>query len=141
MEKHKIGYTNTFIQVAADCPVDKGEIPVAKKQTKPAHVFQFELLTQKPYTYDHEELTYQVHVLQKEIPESVLEVEGEKIREALFSKGHPCMRASSLTKRYGWGAHYNEEGKIAIFPLESEAYERLSTTEEIKNLPAMKSKR
>ena len=136
-----MSYTDTLIKVAADCPVRESEIPVSKKQNKPAHLIQYELLTQKPYAYNHEELIYEVYVLQKEIPASVLATEEEKIKAELFSKGHPCMRASSLTKRYGWGAHYNEEGKIAIYPMESEAYKILLESEKVKVVPAMKSKR
>jgi len=141
MEKKSMGYTDTFIKVAADCQVDKSEIPVSKNKSKPAHLFQYELLTEKPYAYNHEELIYQVYVLQKEIPESVLATESDKIKTELFSKGHPCMRASSLTKRYGWGAHYNQDGKIAIYPMESEAYKTLLESEKVKVVPAMKSKR
>ncbi|WP_026462168.1 DUF6157 family protein [Adhaeribacter aquaticus] len=136
-----MSYTDTLIKVAADCPVNKSEIPVAKMKTKPIHVFQYELLLEKPYAYNHEELVYQVYVRQKEIPVEVLARDSEKIKQELFSKGHPCMRASSLTKRYGWGAHYNEEGKIAIYPMESEEYKKLVGTEGIKVIPAMKSKR
>jgi len=141
MENKKLVYTDTLVKVAADCPVDKGEIPVAKNLKKPAHLIQYELLTQNPYTYNHEELIYQVYVLQKEIPASTLAAESEQIKAELFSKGHPCMRASSLTKRYGWGAHYNEDGKIAIYPMESEAYKTLLESDKVKVVPAMKSKR
>ena len=141
MENKTVGYTDTLIKVAADCPVGKSEIPVAKNKTRPAHLLQYELLIQKPYAYTHEELIYQVYVLQKEIPESVLETESENIKAELFSKGHPCMRASSLTKRYGWGAHYNQDGKIAIYPMESAAYQALIDSGKVKIVPAMKSKR
>ncbi|WP_342481620.1 DUF6157 family protein [Paenibacillus sp. FSL L8-0340] len=34
---------------------------------------------------------------------------------ALFSKSNPCLRASMLSKRYGWGMHFNDEGKIALY--------------------------
>ncbi|MGV3587549.1 MAG: DUF6157 family protein [Adhaeribacter sp.] len=136
-----MSYKNTLIKVAVDCPVSKSEIPVAKTKNKPVHVFQYELLTAKPYTYNHEELVYQVFVLQKEIPAATLETDADKIKQELFSKGHPCMRASSLTKRYGWGAHYNQEGRIAIYPLESDEYKTLLEAENIKVVPAMKSKR
>jgi len=141
MENKTVGYIDTLIKVAADCPVSKSEIPVARNKTKPAHLLQYELLIQKPYAYSHEELIYQVHVLQKEIPESMLETESENIKAELFSKGHPCMRASSLTKRYGWGAHYNQDGKIAIYPMESAAYQTLIDSGKVKIVPAMKSKR
>ena len=136
-----MSYTDTLIKVAEDCPVSKSEIPVAKRSSLPAHVIQFELLTQNPYTFDHEGLTYEVYIRQKEIPADVLQTSAEKIKEELFSKGHPCMRASALTKRYGWGAHYNEAGKIAIYPQESEDYKKLMELVTVKKVPAMRSKK
>jgi hypothetical protein len=136
-----MSYTNTLIKVAADCPVSKSEIPVDRKSAKPAHVIQYELLTQNPYTFGHEDLIYEVFIRQKEIPANILETDAGKIKQALFSKGHPCMRASALTKRYGWGAHYNQEGKIAIYPQEAETYQQFMASEAIKKVPAMRSKR
>jgi hypothetical protein len=136
-----MSYTNTFIKVADDCPLNKSEIPVSKKDKKPLHLIQYELLKQNPYKFDHEGLIYEVYVRQKEIPENVLEKEAEKIKTELFSKGHPCLRASALMKRYGFGAHYNEEGKIAIYPMESEEYKTLMADKGIKVLSAMKTKK
>jgi hypothetical protein len=85
----------------------------------PAHFIQYELLTEHPYQFDHEDLVYAVYVRQKGIPEEVLATDADTIRAELFSKGHPCLRASALTKRYGFGAHYNEAGKIGLYPVES----------------------
>ena len=136
-----MSYTNTLVKVATDCPVNKSEIPVARKSAKPAHVIQYELLTQNPYSFGHEELIYEVFIRQKEIPAEILETDAEKIKQELFSKGHPCMRASALTKRYGWGAHYDQEGKIAIYPQESETYQQFMASDAIKKVPAMRSKR
>jgi hypothetical protein len=62
-------------------------------------------------------------------------------REKFFSKGQPCFRSSPLTKRYGWGVHSNEEGKVAIYPLESDEYKKLSNDKNLKELKAMRSKR
>src|SRR5690349_19258091 len=118
-----MAYKNTFVKVSEDCPVAVAEIPVAKNGKKPLHVIQYELLIQNPYRFDHEELIWEVYVQQKGIPQKVLESqEGAEIKAALFSKGHPCMRASALIKRYGFGAHYNEAGKIAVYPSGSAAY-------------------
>lgn len=134
-------YINTFIKVAEDCPVEKGEIPVAKKDKKPAHLIQYELLKNNPYKFGHEDLIFEVFIKQKEIPEETLAKDKEKIRTELFSKGHPCLRASALTKRYGFGAHYNDEGKIAIYPMESKEYESFLADKAVKKFPAMRTKK
>jgi hypothetical protein len=70
-----------------------------------------------------------------------LEKDSEKIKTELFSKGHPCLRASALTKRYGFGAHYDEKGRIAIYPMESIEHKIYIENKAIKTLPAMKTKR
>ena len=53
------------------------------------------------------------------------------------------MRASPLPKRYGWGVHYDHEGRIAIHAVESATYEHLVHGGEggPKLLKAMRSKR
>lgn len=117
-----MSYTNTFIQVAADCPVEMGVVPPMKKESKTAHRIQYELLSQNPYKFTQGELIYAVHLQHKQIPDTDSELHGAEIREALFAKNHPCLRASMLPKKHGWGVHYDEEGKIAIYPMESEAY-------------------
>lgn len=134
-------YTNTFIKIAEDCPVDKSEIPVSNREQKPAHIIQYELLMKSPYQFGHEDLIYEVYITQKEIPQNISAKEAAQIKKELFAKGHPCLRASALTKRYGFGAHYNQNGKIAIYPIESEQYEMFVNDPAVKKLPAMKSKR
>jgi hypothetical protein len=136
-----VSYTSTFIQVAADCPAKTSEVPVAKREAVPAHVVQYELLTTHPYRYGHEDLVYEVYVRQKGIPAAVLATDAEAIRAELFSKGHPCLRASSLTKRYGFGAHYNEAGKIALYPVESPEYGQFLQDDSVRKLPAMRNKK
>jgi hypothetical protein len=51
------------------------------------------------------------------------------------------MRASPLTKKYGWGVHYDGQGKIAICAVDSQAYRRFVEDQNIKKYFAMRSKR
>ncbi len=136
-----MSYSNVFIKVSEDCPASRSEIPAPKRDTVPAHVVQYELLTEHPYHFGHEDLVYAVHVRQKGIPEAVLATDADTIRAELFSKGHPCMRASALTKRYGFGAHYNEAGKIALYHDESHEYQAFKQNDAVRNLPAMRNKK
>ncbi|SES98447.1 DUF6157 family protein [Paenibacillus sp. NFR01] len=138
-----MSYTNTFIRVAEDCPVETGVIPVSGRERKTAHEIQYELLASAPYAYTHEELLYEVHVRHKAIPETEAKERAPEIRDALFAKPHPCLRASMLPKRYGWGVHYDAEGKIAIYAKESPEYDYYATSPEagVTLLNAMRSKR
>jgi len=128
-------YMNTFIRVSLDCPVEHGVVPMAKKESKPAHLIQYELLINEPYAYTQDELIYAVHIRHKQIPQSEVETRGDEIYAALFAKNHPCLRVSMLPKKYGWGVHYDEAGRIAIYPMESETYQSFIDAEQAVNGP------
>lgn len=98
---HTTGYTNTFIAVADDCPVDRAEVPVSKAGEPSVAERQFTLLHDRPYALTSDDVLFTVHAERQGIPES----ERKAARAAFFSKGQPCMRASPLTKRYGFGVH------------------------------------
>lgn len=138
-----MSYKDTFIQVAPDCPVTSAVTPVAKGDRKPVHVLQYELLTAHPYTYTHEDLVFEVYVRQQGLSPEEVEARRAELWDSLFQRGHPCMRASQLTKKYGWGAHYDADGRIALVALGSPEYERLAQTGEggTRQLYAMRSKR
>ncbi len=140
-----MSYTHTFIQVAADCPVTSSIVPVAKGDTKPIHVLQYELLTARPYHYHytHEELLFEVYIHHKAISQAELALHRDELWEVLLQKNHPCLRASLLPKKYGWGVHYDHAGKIAIYPMESADYQAFSqpTGDTPKQLMALRSKR
>ena len=51
------------------------------------------------------------------------------------------MRSSALPKRYGWGVHSNEEGKLALIAVESAMYKKLSSDKDTTHLKAMRSRR
>ena len=79
-----MSYIDTFIQVAEDCPVHTGVVPLAQGEAKTIPVIQYELLSQNPYRYTHEELLFAIHVRQKAIPDDVLAVRSDAIRGELF---------------------------------------------------------
>ena len=137
-----MSYQDTFIQVAPDTTATQSEVPPVRGAKKPMHVIQYELLTAQPYTFDHEALVFEVHVRHKELLDQLPDRRDELWHE-LHQKGHPCMRASALTKRYGWGAHYDDKGRIAIYPMESDAYRDFveQAGERVTLLDAMRSKR
>lgn len=138
-----LSYTQTFIQVADDCPVTSAVVPVARGPKKSLHVLQYELLSTTPYTYTHEDLLFEVHIRHQEIPDDEVAERGPEIKAQLFAHSHPCLRASLLPKKYGWGMHFDAAGRIAIYGLGSGEYERLSQAGDAapKQLKAMRNKR
>lgn len=61
--------------------------------------------------------------------------------EKFFSKGQACLRASPLTKTYGFGIHNDKNGKIALFGMETKEYQDFLKNSKIKKVKAMKSSR
>ena len=135
MKIHTTNYQNVFIEIAEDCPATKGEIPHLKNNEKTAANIQFEMLSETPYKFTSDDVLFYAFANKNNIPE----VEHAKAREHFFSKGQPCFRASSLTKRYGWGIHSNNDEKIAIYGCETEEYKQLLNDKNLKVVRAMRT--
>ncbi len=129
---HTTNYFNTFISVSEDCPARKGVV-LPEKEKKTIARLQYELLINSPYVYTSDDVIYL----------SIGERKGVE-REEFFSKGQACLRSSPLVKRYGWGFHFNEEGKVAIYSLGAEGYasrQNDTSNKQVKGMRASKSNR
>lgn len=133
---HSTNYFNTLIEIAEDSPINQGEMPPLKGENRSAANIQFDMLY-GPYQHSSDDVLFAAVALRKDYPEN----EWKEEREAYFSKSQPCFRASPLTKRYGWGVHSNEEGKIAIYGSESKEYQDLQSDPNVEKVKAMRSKR
>ncbi|MBI1268667.1 MAG: hypothetical protein GC193_14695 [Cryomorphaceae bacterium] len=132
---HTTNYISTFIEVSEDCPSQFGEVPVSKGDKKTVAEMQFEIISKHPYQFTSDDLLFDVYARKMEL----LESEYEEARNVFFSKGQPCLRASPLTKRFGFGVHLNKEGKIAIFGRETNEYQHFLNDANLKKVKAMKS--
>lgn len=132
-----MNYYDTFIQVAEDCPVSEAIVPKAKGESRTIPVIQYEVLSNHPYRFTQEDVLFEVFAERNQISEQ----ERAAAREKFFSKGQPCLRTSSLGKRYGWGIHHDTQGKVAIYAVESEEYVKLMNDRDLAQCKAMRSKR
>ena len=137
MKTYTTNYQNTFIEIAEDCPVAKGVIPPEKNSGKSIANIQFELIGKHPYKYTSDEALFECYAIKNQITKNEL----PKVKEQFFSKGQPCFRASPLTKQYGWGVHYNSDGKIALYGCESKEYKSFSKDKALKIVKALRSKK
>lgn len=136
MKQHTTNYINTLIQTAEDCPVSQAQIPPEKKEKTLANL-QYEQISKNPYQYSSDDIIFECYAFKNDISES----EKQDKRNIFFSKGQACLRSSPLAKRYGFGIHHNKEGKVAIYPVESEEYQKLSNDPSVTKTKAMRSKR
>jgi hypothetical protein len=134
MKIHSTNYFDTFIEVAEDTKADSGTKPPTKDKKTVAEM-QYELIANNPYQYTSDDIFFQVFADRNDLVQD----EYEQAREAFFSKGQPCFRASPLTKTYGFGIHSNSEGKIALFGAETNEYQQFVANPKIKKVKAMKS--
>ena len=135
MKMHTTNYRNTFIEVAEDCPVKKGEIPPLKKNGKTIANIQYEIIEGNPYKYTSDEILFKCYIIKNKLDKNI-----KITKEDFFSKGQPCFRASPLTKQYGWGIHNNNDSKMALYGCETTEYKNLKNDKNTKTIKALKNK-
>ena len=134
MKIHTTNYFDTFIEVAEDTKTDCGIKPPTKDKKTVAEM-QFDLVTKNPYKYTSDDIFFQVFADRNDLTKA----EYKHAREQFFSKGQPCFRASPLTKTYGFGVHNDNNGKVAIYGMETDVYQKILSDNKIKKVKAMKS--
>ena len=61
MKTHTTNYYNTLIEVAEDCPADKGIVPPMKSDEPTIANLQFEILINHPYQFTSDDVIFQVY--------------------------------------------------------------------------------
>lgn len=137
MKIHTTNYKNAFIEAAEDCPAAEGEVPPQKGDKRSVANIEFDLIIKHPYQYTSDDVLFRVYAEKNGIPSS----EWKQAREAFFSKGQACFRASPLTKRYGWGLHCDAHEKIALYAKGTPEYEQFRKDKQLQVVKAMRSSR
>lgn len=131
-----MNYQNTFILVSEDCPSEEGIIFDNNYSKKPIHQIQYQLLTKSPYKYTQEDIQFLVYAERNQIRKT-----DHNARNEFLNKSQPCLRSSALAKKYGWGIHFNPQGKAAIYSKDSDEYRDYAESENIKIIKALRNKR
>lgn len=133
-----MGYVNSFIAVADDCKVQTSDVPNLDKETVAS--IQYKMLTDTPYTHTQEEILFASSRVARDNP-NMPTSEREVAFDAYFSKPQACLRASPLPKKHGFGFHFDQDGKVAMYPMESPEYDRHSRDDSLKVMKALRSSR
>lgn len=126
---HTTNTPDTFTSVAPDCAATVAEVPPERATPSVARL-QYELLVDAPYRYTSDDVVFASHGARRGVD-----------RETFFSKGRPCLRASPLVKRYGWGVHHDAEGRVALVPVESPEYAAFRSDDTLQQRAGMRSSR
>lgn len=132
---HSTNYKNTFIEIAEDCDLKAAKIPLAKNDKPTIAQMQYARLSAEPYRWTSDDLIFGIWAERNE------QSPTPEMREEFFSKGQACLRASPLPKTHGFGVHFDENERVAIYPVESGEYQNLQNDPSLKHLKAMRSKR
>src|SRR5690606_9557140 len=102
---HTTNYFDTFIEAAEDTRVAAGTPPTLKNGNQTVATLQYDLIAQRPYQYTSDDILFQVYAQRNDLTKA----EYEQARKQFFSKGQACLRASPLTKTYGFGIHFDNK--------------------------------
>lgn len=135
-----MGYVNTFIAVAPDCPVPGPVEPPAVAARPSVARVQYDVLRASPGMLTEEEvLAWSGPDLRGQA--DVTDEELARVVEGIDSRPHACLRTSPLPKRYGWGLHYDSEGRITLHGVGTDEYAAMSQDPALVQLVAMRSRR
>jgi hypothetical protein len=134
-----VGYKNTFIAAAEDCRATAGEVPPERASGPTVASVQYAMLAASPGRWTQEDvlLASSPHLRGRDLSEVELSV----LRKEYFMQPRACLRASPLPKTFGWGLHYDGEGRITMHAVDSPEYARLSSDPSLTQLRAMRSSR
>ncbi|MEV1203865.1 DUF6157 family protein [Microbispora rosea] len=120
-----LNYYSTLIAVADDCPVTAAEVPGGRGGRPTVAVFQYELISGAPYGLTQEDVLFETWLRRQDLPADLPAERRAELRKEFFSRSQACLRASPLPKKHGWGLLFDQDGRIALCPMESEEYRRL----------------
>ena len=122
-----MGYRDTFISVAEDCRASTGQTPPPRASGPTVAGLQHAMLTTRPRHYTQEEVLLASSAAFRSLKDvdALEDLSGEELQRMLaeyFAQPRACLRASALGKTYGWGLHYDDQGRITAHPVDSEEY-------------------
>lgn len=132
-----VGYTNTFIAVAEDCRAGTGQVPPERTKAPTVARVQYDMLASSPGRWTQEDvlLASAPNVRGRDLDQTEL----DRVRAEYFAVPRACLRASPLPKTFGWGLHYDADGRITLHAVDSPEYARLSADPSLQQLRAMRS--
>lgn len=136
-----MNYINTFIEVAADSKASEGTAPIVRAGKPSVAELEYALIEPRPYALTQEDVQFRVHAQRMGLSPAQLRSEGARLREAYFATPRACMRTSPLAKTYGWGLHFDTNGRVALVSVGSERYNQLAKDPSLTHTSAMRSKK
>ena len=106
-----VDYQDTFIAVAPDCAAAAGTVPQPRAGKATVASATFEMIANNPYAFRSSDVIFTVWADRRDIPAA----DRRQAWAEFYAKGQPCLRGSDLGKRYGWGIHADDDGRLALY--------------------------
>lgn len=113
-----VDYLDTFIAVAEDCPAAQGTAPPCHPQNPSVAARTFQMVAEHPYRFTSGDVIFTVFADRRGVPEE----QRAARRDEFYSTGQACLRCSDLAKRFGWGIHADDSGRVALIGVETPEY-------------------
>lgn len=136
-----MSYVDTFIRIAPDCELERAVVPAARGDKRTIAELEYGMLAEAPYRFTERDVQFAVHLARLALSAKEVAAKGAALEREFFSKPRACFRASPLPKKFGWGLHYDEDGRIAIYAVESDGYRRLAEDPALRQIAAMRTSR
>ena len=115
-----------IVVVALDCPVTVAIPPPPGRRGTTVAEVQHALLTAEPFLHTENEVLFESWWRRQAGAASASDTEKEQARGVWLQGSRPCLRASPLPQRYGWGLLFDEHDRVALCPVESDQYRTLA---------------
>ncbi len=122
-------YYNTFIAVAEQCKKTVGTVPLKKIPPTVANI-KYELISQNPYRYTSDEVLSDIY----------FQRHPDATSSDYLQVNQACFRCSPLAKYYGWGFHFDIDGRVALYGMDSQEYQEFLDNGDITQKAAFSSK-
>ncbi len=118
-----------IVLVAEDSPAAAPTPPPARRATPTAAEVQYALLAAEPFRWTENEVLFESWWRRQDRAATASAEEKEQARAAFLATPRPCLRASPLPQRYGWGLVFDEDDRVALCPVDSPQYRALAAGE------------
>lgn len=135
-----LNYHNTFISVADDSTAPSGTAPPDSASRTTVARAQYDMLVDHPYQHTQEDVLFETSAGVRGQPD-LSTADRERLRADFFDRPQACLRASPLPKKFGWGLHFDADGRVAIYGVGSPEYQGFVDNRSISQLKAMRTRR
>ena len=118
-----------IVVVALDSPVTVAAPPPPGRRGRSVAEVQYELLATEPFRWTENEVLFESWWRRQDAAASASAAEKERARAVWLEGSRPCLRASPLPQRYGWGLLFDEDDRVALCGVESDEYRALAAGE------------